>query len=280
MFCVFSQVQATANAEIFYFSSIGDAGSVNILPPPAYTENMEKLVVSEKECNSRYIAYIAGILSGPAAQGATVQIGFENGRVTLSAEAESLGELKELAAEKIAEVLCVGYKYELLSRVIRPAGLSAEDREILLAAIIAADFAEDRRYIQVRLRDMSVHTIDGFYLFRLQALREKWKGVAACIPSRFDGKQLADFMDYLLGGSRLKIFLKGKDVYDCRCCRLHRAALIEDGKSELSTFREIVLSGAGKIECLSALSDPQEKFLRRYYAGRVGFSAPKNSFSG
>ncbi|HIY45707.1 MAG TPA: hypothetical protein H9731_04255 [Candidatus Borkfalkia excrementipullorum] len=240
---------------------------------------MEKLIVSEKESNSRYIAYIAGILSGRTVQGAAVQIGFDSGRVTLSAEAESLGELKELAAEKIAEVLCVGYKYDLFSRLIRPSGLSAEDREILLAAIIAADFAEDYRYIHARLRDMSVHTIDGFFLFRLQALREKWKSIAACVPSCFDGKQLAEFMEYLLGGSRRKIFLKGKDVYDCRCCRLRRAALIDGGKSEMNTFREIVLSGAGKIECLSALSASQENFLRRYYPGRVGFSLPKNSFS-
>ena len=241
---------------------------------------MEKLIVSEKECNSRYIAYIAGILSGRAVSGARVQIGFEGDRVTLSAETESLVELKELAAEKIAEVLCIGYKYDLLSRCIRPSGLGAEDREILLAAIIAADFAEDYRYIRARLRDVSVHTIDGFYLFRLQALREKWKGVAACIPTYFDEKQLAEFMEYLLGGSRRKIFLKGKDVYDCRCCRLRRAALIDGGKSEMNTFREIVLSGAGKIECLSALSAPQENFLRRYYAGRVGFSTAKNSFTG
>ena len=241
---------------------------------------MEKLIVSEKECNSRYIAYIAGILSGRSVGGATVQIGFEGERVTLSAEADSLGEWKDLALEKIAEVLCVGYKYDLFSRSIRPAGLGAEEREILLAAIIAADFSEDYRYIRARLRDMAVHTIDGFYLFRLQALREKWKSIASCVPSYFDGKQLAEFMEYLLGGSRRKIFLKGKEVYDCRCCRLRRAALIDGGKSEMNTFREIVLSGAGKIECLSALSVSQENFLRRYYAGRVGFSSAKNSFSG
>ena len=280
MFCVFSQVQATANAEFFKFSRAVAPSSVNISRSPAYTENMEKLFVSDRECNSRYIAYIAGILSGRNAGGTEVQITFGEGRVTLSAEAESLGELKNLAADKIAEVLCIGYKYDLLSRHIRPAGLGRQEREILLAAIIAADYAEDFRYIRARLRDVSVHTVDGFYLFRLQSLREKWKGVAACVPASFDGKQLAGFMEYLLGGSRRKIFLKGKDVYDCRCCRLRRAALIEGGKSEMNTFREIVLSGAGKIECLSALSAPQEDFLRRYYAGRVGFFTPKNSFSG
>ena len=136
MFCVFSQVQATANAEFFKFSRAVAPSSVNISRSPAYTENMEKLIVSDRECNSRYIAYIAGILSGRNAGGTEVQIAFGEGRVTLSAEAESLGELKNLAADKIAEVLCIGYKYDLLSRHIRPAGLGRQEREILLAAII------------------------------------------------------------------------------------------------------------------------------------------------
>ena len=48
--------------------------------------------------------------------------------------------------------------------------------------------------------------------------------------------------------------------------------LIEDGKPELNTLREIVLACAGSIECLGALSLRQEHFLRTYYAGRVGFS--------
>lgn len=241
---------------------------------------MEKLIVSDKDSNSRYIAYIAGIFSGRAFADASVQVGFEEGRVTLTAEANTAGELGRLAADKVAEVLCVGYKYDLLSRLVRPVGLGQEEREILLAAIISADFAEDLRYVRARLAAVEVHTIDGFYLFRLQALREKWKGIAATVPPRFDGNQLRDFMGYLLGGNRRKIFLKGKDVYDCRCCRLRRAALIEGGKSELNTFREIVLSGAGKIECLSAPTLSQEDFLRRYYAGRVGFSSVKNSFQG
>ena len=241
---------------------------------------MEKLIVSEKECNCRYIAYIAGSLRGIPAGAADVQVGFAGGRVTLTAEAERLGALKERAADKVAEVLCIGYKYDLFSRLICPSGLAAEEREILLAAVIAADLAEDYLYIRARLRDVSAHSVAGFSLFRLQALREKWMGIAACVPAYFDGKQLAEFMEYLLGGSRRKIFLKGKEVYDCRCCRLRRAALIEGGGPELNTFREIVLSGAGKIECLSALSAPQENFLRRYYAGRVGFPVRKNSFSG
>ena len=242
---------------------------------------MEKLTVSERENNCRYIAYVAGILSGKDSGADSAEIGFENGRVTLSvfAEGAAYSELKNKAEEKIAEVIGVGYKYDYFSKVIRPAGLSSEDREILIAAIIAADFAEDTRYIIARLRDIKVHTIDGFFSFRLQSLRDKWKNVAACVPQTFDKNQLAEFMDYLLGGSRRKIFLKGSDVYDCRCCRLRRAVLIEEGKSEMNTFREIVLSGAGKIECLSQLSASQENFLRRYYAGRVGFSPAKNSFS-
>lgn len=235
---------------------------------------MENLTVSDKESNCRYIAYVAGVLAAASSGAAAADIRFADGRVCFSvnAEQDKLAELRKRAEEKIADVICVGYKYEFLSRLIRPAGLSAEDREILVAAIIAADFADDRRYVLSGLKKIEVHTIDGFYNFRLRALTEKWRGVAQCVPLYFDKERLAEFMEFLLGGNKGKVFLKGPDVYDCRCRRLHRAALIEGGKSEMNTLREIVLSGAGKVECLTAPSLRQENFLRRYYAGRVGFS--------
>ena len=49
-------------------------------------------------------------------------------------------------------------------------------------------------------------------------------------------------------------------------------SLIEGGRSEMNTLREIVLSGAGKVECLGALSAKHELFLLRYYAGKVDFA--------
>lgn len=226
--------------------------------------------VTERDGNCRYIAYIAASL---AKAGASAQIGFEEGRVRLCVTGED-ASLRRLAEEKAADILCIGYKYAELAPLIRPAGLGEEDREILVAAVIAADLAEDRRCVLARLRRASgcECTVDGFYRFRLGDLRAKWRGVAACVPSVFTSGKLADFMEYLLGAGRGKVFLKGDAVFDARCRRLRRSSLIEGGRSEMNTLREIVLSGAGKVECLSSPGPRQEDFLRRYYGGRVCFA--------
>ena len=226
--------------------------------------------VTETDGNCRYIAYIAAAL---AKGGAAAQIGFESGRVRLSVAGEEPA-LRRLAEEKVADILCIGYKYAELRPLICPAGLGEEDREILVAAVIAADLAEDLRCVLTRLRRAADAecTIDGFYRFRLSDLRAKWRGVAACVPAVFTRGKLADFMEYLLGAGRGKVFLKGDAVFDARCRRLRRSSLIEGGHSEMNTLREIVLSGAGKVECLVSPSSRQEDFLRRYYGGRVCFA--------
>lgn len=228
-----------------------------------------ELTVTEADANCRYIAYIAAAL---AKGGAAAQIGFDGGRVRLAAAGDAA--LVRAAEEKMADILCIGYKYAALRPLVRPAGLGGEDREILLAAVIAADLAEDRRCVLTRLRRAAAgeYTLDGFYRFRLADLREKWRGVAACVPGVFTRSRLADFMEYLLGAGRGKVFLKGDAVFDARCRRLRRSSLIEGGPSEMNTLREIVLSGAGKVECLTAPGTRLENFLRRYYAGRAVFS--------
>ncbi len=230
---------------------------------------MEHLIVTERDLNCQYIAYIAAAMANRSG----AEIGFFDGRVRLSIcmSASEGASARRILEGKIAEVLCIGYKYSALQRWIHPAGLNEEDREILIAAIISADFMEDKRYVLTRLQEQEEYTIDGIFHFRLHELQEKWKGVAACVPSVFTRGQLIDFMEFLLGTGRGKVFLKGEEVYDSRCRRLRRSSLIEGGRSEMNTIREIVLSGACKVECLSLPSARQEHFLRRYYAGRVGF---------
>lgn len=244
--------------------------SVNKLPPVAYTERMSDMVISDKESAFRFIAYIAGALSGKAGG----EISFSGGRVYLHVRAQ--GELPAclLAAleDRIAEVYCIGYKYAYLRENIGAAGLREEERGILLSAVIAADLAADKRYVRARLKEVREHTLDGFFRFRLRDLEEKWRSVAVGIPRVFTDGQLADFMAYLLGISKGKVFLKGHSVYDTRCRKLHRSFLL-DAAGGGDAVREIVLSGAGRIECLGTPGEREENFLKRYYAGRVAFFA-------
>lgn len=237
---------------------------------------MKSLLVSERDTHCRYIAYIAAGCAAFKPQAVAASVRLAGGRIgyALRGDGVRFSRLRAVLAEKIAEVICVGYKYEFLCGQVHPAGLSRDQREILLAAVIAADFAEDARYVRLRLaEEKEEHCIDGFFRFRLRALSEKWQTVAACIPPAFTEGQLAEFMRYVLVTGSGRVFLKEGDVFDSRLRRLRRAALIEEGKPELNTLREIVLSGAGTVECLGAPSSRQERFLRTYYAGRVGFAA-------
>lgn len=231
---------------------------------------MEQFTVSDREDHCRYIAYIAGALT--AVKERTAHIEFEGDRVIFTLRAEPLEtDFRKLAEDRIADVICIGYKYSILSEQIAPAGLSEQDREILLTAVIAADFAEDKKYVLSRLSLQRQHTIDGFFNFRLKELREKWLGIAACVPPVFTRGQLTEFMRFLLNTSRGKVFLKSGEVYDIRCRRLRRSALIGDASAEMNTLREIVLSGAGKVQCLGSPTALQENFLKRFYEGRVSF---------
>ena len=248
---------------------------VNILRSAAYTVIMESLLVTENDTHCRYIAYLAACCAQGKPRSVAASVSVSGGRIgyALRGDPAKLARYASLLTDKIAEIICVGYKYEQLSAAVMPAGLDRDQREILLAAIIAADLSDDLRYVRRRLsEERGEHCIDGFFRFRLRALSEKWDAVAACVPPVFTADRLAEFMQYVLGGGRGRVFVKGGEVFDSRCRRLRRAALIEDGKPELNTLREIVLACAGSIECLGALSLRQEHFLRTYYAGRVGFS--------
>lgn len=232
-------------------------------------------VISEKESNARYIAYIyASLRPIIDACGGKTFFSFESDRVALVVESENKYEsyLRRLAEEKIAEVVCVGYKYEAFRKALMPAGIGKEDREILLAALISADFADDRRYVFSRLKGSTQYTVDGFFAFRLAPLRKKWESVIECVPTYFTQEKLAAFMSYLLReDAGEKVFVRGEEVFDKHYHKLRRASLIEEGVSGMNGVREIILSGAGEVECVSAPPPVQENFLKRYYAGRVSF---------
>ncbi len=232
---------------------------------------MEKLIISDKSIHCRYLSYVAATLA--PMQEAALSISFDSDRISVIVgyDEREREKIRKVVDEKVAEILCIGYKYDELRTYVKTEGLSREDKEILLAAMIAADFRDDTEYVRAHLQGVENHTIDGFYNFRLQALRRKWRGIASCVPAVFTRPKLKEFMGYLLGEGGGKVFLRGKEVYDARCRRLSRSSLIESEISEMSALREIVLSGAEEVECMGNLSAKQELFLRRYYAGHVAF---------
>lgn len=234
-----------------------------------------EIIIFEKESNARYIAYIyTSLMPILEACGAKSSVSFDGDRISLRFDADEryAPYLRRIAEEKVAEVIAVGYKYELFRAFVKPAGLGKNDHEILLTALISADFADDKRYVFMHLKGMKIYCIDGFFNFRLSALKEKWKGVVRCVPPVFTREKLTSFMGYLLAGDGgRKVIVRGSEIFDGKYRKLRRATLIEEGISELNGIREIILSGAGAVECVGLPPPCQEEFLRRYFAGRVSF---------
>ena len=180
---------------------------------------------------------------------------------------ESGERLRGLLMEKLAEIIGVGYKYSFLFGRLK-ACLPVRERRLLCAALIAADYEGDIGYIRKNMALSESFCIDGFYTFRLAALREKWARILEYIPCAFSSADQKKFCDFLVGESRNKIYVKGNAVFGENFAPLRRSRLT--GKEDVET--EIMLSDAGYVYCLGEVEESLGKFLQKYYAERAIFS--------
>lgn len=84
--------------------------------------------------------------------------------------------------------------------------------------------------------------------------RSKKNGRASstAIPCCFTERDLKDFLDYILSEREPSIVhFKDGELYDADYVRLKRAALIDGGLDDFSIVREVLLSGATEVECLT-----------------------------
>lgn len=175
--------------------------------------------------------------------------------------------IRKYTEENIADVIAVGYKYQYFDRNLFLPLLNAAERDILLTALVAADFIEDREYIRKQIRGFEEYCIDGVFNFRLGDLRMRWRGIAEYIPAEFASSSLESFLDFLIGESSGKVFLKDGRLYDEDYRVLNKSALI--GKA--TPVREILLSGADNIYCFGAPDAQAKEFLKKYYKEKVVF---------
>lgn len=236
---------------------------------------MVKITVSESNSKNLNVAYIYNSMTRYLSIcGADADITFDDSRTNLVMTAENRfhSYLRKFTEERVAEAVAIGYKYALFQNNIRPAGLSESDRDVLLCALVSADFDEDKRYIAERLKDIRIYSIDGFFNFRLQALKEKWTGIIDCIPCCFTERDLRDFLDYIFDErEKTVVHFKEGELYDSEYVRLKRSALIDGGLDNNSLVRELLLSGATEVECLTNPPSSLCDVLKKFYGGRVTF---------
>ena len=228
---------------------------------------MEEITVSDGSARSSFITYLYNAVMGDVLRAnGRGELLFTPERAAMRVRFEKAG-VEETVRSKIAEIIAIGYKYSYLSARLR-ACLSRRERKLLLAALIAADYEGDLGFIRASFGTVTDFSIDGFYLFRLKALREKWTHILEYIPQAFSSDDLLKFCDFLVGESNHKIYLKGGVVFGENFAPLRRSRLT----SEEDIETEIMLSDAGFVYCLGDVEESVGKFLQKYYAERAIFS--------
>ena len=243
--------------------------AVNKSRKSAYNKFVSEITVTEQLEKSAYITYLYNALVDAifrvGGRGELV-FGEERAALRIMTDRES-AEIEALLVEKIAEIIGIGYKYTFLSEKLKVC-LSSREKRLLSAALIAADFDGDKAFIRRKIEGTFEYSIDGFYHFRLSALREKWAKIVDYIPEGFSSTDLKRFCDFLVGESRRKIYVKGNDVFGENFVPLRRSRLM----GEEDTETEIMLSDAGFVYCLGEVDASVEDFLQKYYAERAVFS--------
>jgi len=229
------------------------------------------LRVSEDVKNVNYLEYIVNNLSDELIRACGYSIEKDEQRAVLKIEGESefFHILRREVDDKIADVICVAYKYCLFDKTISAYGLTKTEREILISSVIAADMDDDKRFVKSRLTYRSEGAIDGLYNFRLQPLKKKWREISSYIPDYFTPEELKEFVSYLIGEKHgRKVYIDGSNVYDGRCRRLERCRLLPFGK-EHSQIKEALLSGASEIYITGDLSECDAECLYKYFGEKI-----------
>lgn len=183
----------------------------------------------------------------------------------------------EELSDKLCDVIAIGYKYDFFVRNIKADGLRPDEKELLIAALIAADFEDDKRFARSRMAAFNsdndfCFALDGFYNFRLASLKNKWNEVVSYVPSYFSRRELGDFIAYLLCEKKgRRVIIDGEKVYDRRFNRLKRSALA-GGKCGGEVVKEAILSGAGEVEVKNRPKAEEERLLKEYFGDKVYFS--------
>ncbi len=233
---------------------------------------MEKILVTDAGEQSVRVAYIYNALSS-ALPAAVPRPRFYVGqaRCAIAAEAATLdGRYLRALRELLAETVAIGCKYGYLSARLPLERLTLRERKIFLCALIAADLPADKKYIRSRLEGVAPCALDGFFSFRLHALKRKWDKIIACIPPDFSREEMERFMLYFVDGNAGRAYVRGNRVYDEKY-RLCRRGELVGAEGALAAEAEILLCGAAEVHVCRPFSEDSADFLRRYYGAHTVF---------
>lgn len=234
---------------------------------------MAQIIVTDKDTINNNFDYVRATLSELLIKvDAKIDIFTSGARKTLSVMVPDEYEITARVeiADKLAEIIAVGYKYNYFKNNVHVGGLSKVQTEIFLTALISADFDEDKAYAFSKLKNKSDFSLDGTFNFQMQPLKKKWSEIVSYMPGCFVQKQLNEFIGFLLENRIKKVYVDAGKVYDSHYRRLYRTMLLGDC-SDASILREVMIAGGGEVEIIGNIEREEESFLKEFYLPRITF---------
>ena len=243
---------------------------INNLVFSAYNIKVEEITITQNGYNDGFMSYlykkVQGRFSFLPAEIRLQQDG-DCAQIALAIERAYCPYVRRFAEENIADVIAVGYKYAFFDKRLPLPLLDEKERRLFLTALVAADYKEDKAHIARRLKGMENYSLDGFFHFRLGALKERWEGVLDYVNANTGISSVENFLEFLVEDGDEKIFVQEQKTYDKEYRLLTRSVLT--GKR--SIVGEIILGGGGQIYCFGETDGETAAFLHRYYGNRAIF---------
>ena len=225
---------------------------------------MEEITITQNGYDGLYMSYLYGKVRerfsflpatcGITRDGETTEIAFKT-------EREYCPYVRRFAEENMADVIAVGYKYAYFEKRLVLPLLSALQKRMLITALVAADYRDDRDYVVRKLRGSKKYCLDGVFHFRLQELKKRWDGILEYVPTDMGEASLDGFVEFLTEDGEGKLFLKGGKAYGEDYRPLSRS-LLTGVESQVG---EILLGGARQVYCFGDVDSETKNFLKKYY---------------
>ena len=231
---------------------------------------MEEITITQNGFDGLYMSYLFGKVRERfsflpstcdlARQGDYAEIAFKT-------EREYCPYVRKYAEEHIADVLAIGYKYAYFEKRLPLPALEPLERRLLITALVAADYKEDRMFIARRIRGFERYCLDGLFHFRLRDLQGRWDEIIEYIPTDMGKTAMEGFLEFVAEDGVGKVFLKSGKVYDEEY-RIQTKSLLTGVESPIG---EILLSGAERVYCFGETDEETESFLKKYYREKAVF---------
>ncbi len=243
---------------------------INNFKYAAYNKGVEEISIIQNGFDGLYMSYLYGKVRErfsflPAS--CNIARTGDHTEIAFKTEREYCPYVRKYAEEHIVDVLAIGYKYDYFDRRLPLPMLTPLKRRILLTALVAADYKEDRTFIARRVRGFERYCLDGFFHFRLQELKTRWEEIIAYIPPEMGEAAMDGFLEFVAEDGEGKIFFKNGKAYDEEY-RVQTKSLLTGIESPIG---EIILSGAERVYCFGEADDATVKFLKKYYREKAVF---------